>query len=975
MEEELSTVGSLESIRSIATTGITGIFLLFKQGTDMDVAYREVRDRIQRARARLPDDADRVFIRKDDDSGIPVFVLGLAIDPNIADAYDLIQNEVILPLERLDGVAAVEANGLVEKEILIEVDRERIGAAGLNIYELAQQLQGDNFTLASGDVRSAGKKLMLRSVARYGDVEELRQRQVGNGFRLGDIARISYEEPDSDFRVRAMSRPAVAIVVMKEGDANTLEVARRVGERVEEMQSDPRLAPIECLPLFDQHQVIMESLNTLLNSGKIGAFFAVAVLFFFLRRFRLTLIITLSIPLSMVLALTAMYFAGESLNILSLLGLMISVGLLVDNSVVVAENIHRMHKQGLPRREACIRGASEIALAIVMATLTTIIVFLPASLVEGQGQFFLLRLALPICISLAGSLVVALVFIPLAVYLTLPNGGERKEGLLRRQHDRLNSVLERAYERTFGAVNRAYGRFLRFFLLRRGDLVLGVGVIFALSMGLMKDQVSFVDVQEEERSGFNIEVEMPQSVSLEEAEVWFQEAEKVVEENAEELDIAGWFVFHRTVRGTLQGWFNSPRTKDISPREVTERILELLPEKPGFRLYTGEDSQVDDDESESQFAVTLEGEDAAMLGEVADALEGVFVKVEGVLGVQKSGDRSASELALVINRERAQRQGINPQVIAGVVGYALRGQALPRFYRDGKDIPVRVRFQEKDRESLDQLWDFQVPTADGGFVSLASITEVSHLPTAQRIYRNDKRTSRVITLELEDGNEEETRERLATLVAAIDLPEGITFGSRGGQQGLPEDLQGIFFALGLSVVFIYLLMAFLFESFMLPLSIVFTIPLAFIGVVWAHVLAGLDIDFLGAVGVVLLVGVVVNNGIVLIDYVNRLRAAGSDRLEALLMAAERRFRPIMMTALTTICGMIPLLLGGANSIGLSYTSFGTTLIGGMLTATLLTLLVVPVLYTLFEDLRIRVGSVMSWAAKGPRVAKKAEAEA
>jgi len=343
-----------------------------------------------------------------------------------------------------------------------------------------------------------------------------------------------------------------------------------------------------------------------------------------------------------------------------------------------------------------------------------------------------------------------------------------------------------------------------------------------------------------------------------------------------------------------------------------------------------------------------------------------------VLGSRGSEERASSELALVVDRQRAQQYGVNPQVVAGVVGYALRGTPLPKFHRDGKEIPVRVRFQEKDRESLTELADFPVPTEAGGTLPLAALTDTRILPTQQQIFRRDKRISRTIVLELEQGKEAETRERLARLVAGIDLPEGIELGADFQRRSLDDDMAGMRFAIFLSVVFIYLLMGFLFESFILPLSILFTIPLSAIGVWWIHLLTGYNIDFLGVVAIVLLIGVVVNNGIVLIDYVNRLRGQGHARADALLTATNLRFRPIMMTAITTSGGMIPLAFAGANSIGLSYTSFSLTLIGGMTTATLLTLLVVPVFYTFFDDVR-EVFALLLARALRPRDAAQSPA--
>ncbi len=978
LEEELSTIPGLTNLFSFATTSFTRCHLTFKLGTDMDVAYREVRDRVERAKARLPDEVDRVLIHKFDSASFPVYGLALTIDPQLTGAYDLIQNQVVLPLQRIEGVASTVSHGLEEKEILIELDRERTAASGLNIYQLGLELEDDNFTLASGHVYAGGKKLLLRSVAKYPDIAALENRLVGPSVRLRDVATITYDEPDKRYRARMNGFPAVALYVFKEGEANALAVSDSIDAEVAKINANPRLKLIEADGYFNQGAIIRESLTTLLGSGAIGGILALVVLFFFLRRFRLTLIIALSIPLSLVVGLTAMYFAGETLNILSLLGLMISVGLLVDNSVVVAENIFRLHSSGAGRREAAIHGAGQISLAIIMATLTTVIVFLPVSLVEGQGQFFLLRLAIPITVSLLASLFVALIFIPLAVYLTLPkNGGGDHHS---RMGDLVRYRLHQAYDWTFERLHVAYNAMLGFFLRRRMDLAMAVTAVLVLSAAVPFKEVKLVDVQEEERGFFEIEVVLPQSTSFEEAIEYFDAGEAYLEEHQEELDLDGFFILHFEAYGKIQGWFHSPRKNpDLSPREAIEMVNEALPDKAGAKVYTGLEGD-DEKETKNVQIFTLYGEDSRQIEDLAEDLEEIFAAVDGVLGAKRSGDKPAAEIGLVVDRERVQRLDVNPEAIAGVVRNSLGGRALPKFYRDGREIPVRVRFQEKDRESLAELYNFQVPTNSGELVSLASVTDARHLEAPRRIFRRNKRTARTITLELEEDREEQARAALIALASKIDLPEGVSFGEprrrRGGQE---DDNAAMFFAMGLSVVFIYLLMGFLFESFILPLSIVLTIPLAAIGVYWAHYLSGYDLDFLGLVGIVLLIGVVVNNGIVLIDYVNRLRAGGETRYQAVLAAADRRFRPIMMTALTTIGGMIPLTVSGSSSIGLSYTSFGLTLIGGMTTATLLTLLVVPVSYTLFDDLREVTSAVLRRALRrrgaGPSAEAAAEAEA
>ncbi|MDQ7007515.1 MAG: efflux RND transporter permease subunit [Acidobacteriota bacterium] len=967
LEEEMATVRGMGRISSYAGVGRAQLWLQFKQATDMDVAYREVRDRIERARRRMPAEIDQVRIHKEDEASIPVLVLGVAVDPEVGDPYELLQRGLAQRLQRVEGVAAVTTDGLEEKEILIELDRRLVESAGLDLFQLGEQLAADNFTLPGGKVFDGGRRLLLRSVARYESLEDLRGRWIAPGVRLGEVATITYEEPKKNYRVRAMGKPAVAMVILKEGEANAREVSSRLAAVLEEIEQDPRLAGLEIITLFDQGRVIDESLDTMLGSGLVGGCLAALVLLFFLRRFRLTVIIALSIPLSLVLALTVMFFAGETLNILSLLGLMICVGLLVDNAVVVAENIHRLHQEGLDRREASIRGTGEIALAITMSTMTTIIAFLPAALVEGDARFFLVRLALPICVALAGSLLVALVFVPLCVYLTLPeNAGDRPAGRLAG----IGEILRRGglwlYDHSLGPLAAVYDRLLARALGRRLELVLALAALFALTaafpFGAALDPedsraVRFTDVQEEERSGLSIRVRMPADTTLEEAESWFRRTDQVLERHREQWDLDGYFHFHRSQEGEIQAWFKRPRQNELTSAEVTELFIAALPVRPGFVIHSGQKSQVSKERGDDTFSVILTGEDPERLENVALSLTAELVRIDGVIGARKAFETSREELGLVVDRDRARRYGAEPRVIAAVVGTALRGRSLPRYQDRGREVPVRIRFREADREELAELETFLVPSASGP-LSLATLTDARPLAGAPFIYRENRRISRTITLDLAEEDREATRQRLAALVAGLALPEGVHLASRTQREDFDSDLSSLFFALGLSVIFIYLLMGFLFENIILPLSIVLTIPLAAIGVGWIHFLADRDIDFLGAVGIVLLVGVVVNNGIVLVDTIGRLRRQGLPRDEAVGAAARRRFRPIMMTAITTVGGMIPLAFAGTSSIGMSYTSFSLTLIGGMTSGTALTLLVVPVFYTFFDD--ATAASIRAW---------------
>jgi len=962
LEEELSTVHGLDRINSFTTLGFARVFLRFKQGTDMDVAYREVRDRTQRARSRFPEDADRIYIRKDDASGIPVCVIGLAVDPSLTDKYNLIKYEVIKRLERIDGVANVAADGLEEKEILIELDRKKAESHGLNIYQLAQTLGGDNFTMASGNVRDSGKKFLLRSLANYKSLEDLENRPVTPTLRLRDIARIKYEEPEKRYSVRVNSRPAVAAVVFKAGEANTVAVSRRIQKAFEEMKQNPRLAGTFMEIIFNQGEVIEDSLANLVHGGVVGGVLAAIVLFIFLRRVRLTGIITLSIPLSMLMALTAMYFAGETLNILTLLALMIAVGMVVDNSIVVAENIQRMHKDGMPRHDACIKGAGEIALAITLGTLTSIVVFVPVALVEGEGQFFLVRLALPISVSLLASLLVALVFVPLAVYLTLPSNEQRKQhAALRWSHERMNAVMRRFYDLTFERINRLYCHALEFFLKHRLDFVLAMIALFAVTILVPFKKLEVVEQQEEDQTSFEIGVEFASEYSFEDVGDYFADAEKLMEKKKDEYGLKGYFTFYRRQFGRLEGWFDDTKKRPFSAKEVGEKLVKELPRRPGIKLHFGRENQ-EDAKKQELFEFRIEGDDAQILDEVVARIEPMIQRVDGVIGIRSGEDPSPSEMALVVDRDRANASEVNPEVIAGLVGYALRGSSLPKYNQEGREIPVRIRFQERDRESLADISSFLIPAGTNGAIPLSALINPKVLNTPKSVRRSDKRITQSLTVELSKEGAKETRDRLMALQQQISLPEGVSF-NQTRVRTKNEEIASLLFAAELSVIFIYLLMGFLFESFVLPLSIICTIPLGGLGVTWIHYLTGKDVDFLGIVGGILLIGVVVNNGIVLIDYVIRLRAEGMERAQALVTASARRFRPIAMTALTTIIGMIPLTVSPPSRLGISYKSFGLTLIGGMTTATVLTLLVVPIFYTFFDDARTALGRVLKRALK------------
>jgi len=922
---------------------------MFKYGTDMDVAYREVRDRVERARPRFPEEVERPRIGKYEAGAEPIVGMRITYDPEVDD-YDSIYKHLITPLQRIDGVADIDFY-IQQKEIRIQLDKDRAEASGINIDELGRMLRADNFTLASGSVVDGGKKYTLKSTSEFHRIDDIRNLPVKENLFLKDIANVTYEPEEIDHVSRYNSKPTSFIRIMKESEANTVEVSRRVIEAVEEMKQDPRIAGFGLSVFDNQGKEIQQRLVSLIDNGKVGAFLAAIVLFFFLRQFRMTAVIAMAIPLCLLITLAVLFFTGKTLNNLTIMGLVICVGLLVDNSVVVAENIHRHHQNGLSRLEACLRGVGEIGFSITIATLTTLIVFGSALMVEGRMKFMIQNMSLPVITSIIASLAVALMFVPLCVYLTLPE--QRRDFKKERKTPSalMGRVFQRMYELSFERLNRGYNAALRFYLTRRVDLALILIVMVSITY-MASGTLNRNDRNEELIRNFEIRVRFPEAYSMEERLAYLKKAEALAEKKKDFYGLSSYQVRYSKWYGEFEGYFAVDRESEFTRQEVVDLIFEQFPKQAGVSFEVeGRESEQRNDDRKYMHHIRLVGDDPNQLIEVAEGLKPDFSKIPGVASFLGQGNEDEpSELTLTVDRDKASSLGVNPSILAGTIGSAVRGNNLPRFNNKGKQVPMRLIFQEKDRSEISDLNNFQVPGEDGRMSTVGELTRITILANQEDyIRRRDRKYEAWFGMRLKPGPEaQKTKQAIEKMKAQIDLPEGVSFDRIKTDFGDKERRMGANM-LWLSIVFVYMLMAFFFESLLIPLAIVLTIPLASIGAVLVLKVSNTYIDEMAYTGALLLVGIVVNNGIVLVDYARRLRQSGVERSEALLKAARHRFRPIIMTALTTICGMIPLTFGSSEDMGVSFKSFGLVLIGGMASATLFTLLAVPVFYTLIED--------------------------
>ncbi|MCH9683267.1 MAG: efflux RND transporter permease subunit [Deltaproteobacteria bacterium] len=954
----MATTPGIDEITSISSAGNARIMMTFESETDMDVAYREIRDRVARVRPDLPDDVKQVNIRKESGANLPVAFYGIIWDEQIADPAALIERHLARRIERIDGVGVVNLWGNAKPEVFIEVDRALADAAGVKMVDLVQSLSAANFTMASGTVLDQDGKYLLRSLAAFEQVDAMSEVVVSpSGLRLREIASVEMRPPDRERYDRYNGHPSLVMAVVKESQANTVEVSDAIKAAVEEAQLHPDLKQFTVEKIFIQGDTIRYSLDQVITSGQQGGLLAIFVLMFFLRRLRLTLIISLAIPLSLFLSLPVMYFSGQTINMVSLIGLMICIGLVVDNSVVVAENIGRFRRRGLGPYAAALQGTGEVALAITLATMTTIVVFLPAALLsEGPTQFFMVRMVTPVCVSLVASLFVAVVLVPLASVTALGDDTPRIRrrdgvmGLLHRADTLWKAVLERAYEATFGNINRAYARLLKRALSRRMDVVM-VSLFALASTVVPAMNVKCVNGDSFGTRRVTVRYGMPSDATLEEARVFFAGIEQLLEDEGDELYVQGQYIGFSADRGEVQVFFDDAQPNQPSFDDMAKAVVERLPDRPGWRK-TSQLAQSDGARDDS-FRVAVYGSDHDQVQRARDDLESALLRVDGVLGVHDNGteDRSRDELSLNLSRDMSERFGVPATVVANTVAYTIRGAPLPRFHTDEREVDVRIRYRKADREDVRELMTFPVPTQSGGTVPLQVLADRNITKGDASLQRFNKRVSALVRLDLEPDDRPATVAQLRKVMRAYQLPEGITFDADHESRRVDEMQDDLSGALALGTIFILLLMGFLFESFVLPLSVLPSIPLSFVGVYWFLYATGENIDALAGIGMVLLIGVVVNNAIVLVDFINGSRAQGMERTEAVVQAGLLRFRPIMMTALTTVGGMLPLAFSEPTGEGIPYGPFGKTLVGGMITSTVLTLLVVPVMYTFLDDLR------------------------
>jgi HAE1 family hydrophobic/amphiphilic exporter-1 len=738
---------------------------------------------------------------------------------------------------------------------------------------------------------------------------------------------------------------AASLEVYKESGANTIGVATRVRDGIAALSSRPKLKGYKFLRFFDQGELIQDSVNNLKDTAVQGGFLAVLVLFLFLRRARVTLLIAASIPLSLLMTIVVMYFRGDTINLLSMMGLMLSVGMVVDNSIVVVESIYRRRELGDDPRTAAVRGTAEVALAILAATLTTVVVFLPLILMSDDAgfSFYMGKLGLPVCFALGASLLVALVFIPLGTVVLAPGEPAGPSRLVSWAIDRYAAILSWA-------------------LRRRVDAVL-LFIVAMMSIGYPISHLKKTDEVSGGITDFVVGMSFPSSFTKDEVDAAMTGVEKVLLDRQEEWRIRAVRVrrWGRSRRGFVMAFLEKRERGDIDKNEMIKLIPDLLPDIPGVDTWMGWRRG---EGSGNSVQLRLNGDDSATLVELAAEVALRLRGVRGVLGVSSdAGDEDATdELQIVVDRSRAARYGVSPTAIARTVSFGFRGVGMRPVLLDGKEFGVQAGFRLEDREDARTLENYGIWSPTSGQVALGTVADLKFAKGLPIIHRRDRKTSVSLTLDLETEDLQQAKEDIEAALASVKLPRGYSYGFGDRFRKMEEQEGARSFALFMSIAYVFLLMGMLFESSWLPMSVIFSIPFAFLGVYWLLFLTGTTFEMMAGIGLVILVGIVVNNAIVLVDRIQQNRFAGMDRYDAILDAGRERFRPIVMTAATTIVGLLPMAVGKAGLIGIPYYPLGRAVIGGLLASTVLSLVLVPLMYSVLDDFRSMLLSML-WRAK------------
>jgi HAE1 family hydrophobic/amphiphilic exporter-1 len=967
IEEAVSSATNLYQVSSSTTEGSSVVRIQFQWGTDIGQAAVEVLQLVERAVQKFPSDPTlrTPIVYKFDPTQLPILVFGVSGERDPVKLRTLLDNQISPMVESANGVASAVATGGEQRAVIVDVDPDRLRAHGLSLPDVMRRVVEENLNLPAGIAKQSNTEYTIRSLGWFTSPEEISRIPVGSFsgqlVALGDVASVRDAHPETRTYTRLDGRPSAGLIVTKQSGANTVSTAEGVFEKIERVK---KLYPnLKFGIAYDQARFISQSVHDVKINALIGGTLAVLILLFFLRNIRSTLVVALSIPTSIISTFALLYVCGFTINTMSLGGLALATGLIVDDAVVVLENIFRhIERDKKDATEAAISGTNEIISAVVASTWTVMVVFLPLLLIKGQAGQMFTQFALVVIFSLAVSLLDATTVVPMLA-TRLIHGEAHRESL----ESGRRSLIGRAFARFgqwFDALDSAYRGSLRWAIHHRALTIAGAIAVSAASL-LLVPQIGTELMPATDSGDFTISVKMPVGTALAKTNEAMVQVERVVMSNPNVETAFSAAGTNLTLRGTATALIPyrgslTVRLKGNRKRSTLQVIGDLrreLARLPGVQprltqydlvtnLMTGGNPNVE---------VDIYGNDLGTLSDIAREVMARVREVRGLENLDINWQEAMPEIQWRVDRDKALQLGISFSDIANTINTATNGSIASYYQEKGFQYPIIVQMPEATRKTVADLENMEIkPTSSENSstgVLLSQVAQPVYGLGPSQITRQDRQRYIAVTGTPQGRSAGEIQADLQKLMSGVRLPAGYYWDWGTDQKRRAEEFSGLGLAVVLAIALIYMLLASQFESFVYPLIILLSVPLAVTGVVLGLFLTGRTFGLTAFIGLLMLVGIVVKNGILLVDYTNVLRRRGVPREEAVLTAGPTRLRPILMTASAAILGMLPLALALGKGSEVQ-APMATAVIGGLTTSTLLTLVVVPTVYTVFDDIAI-----------------------
>ncbi len=962
LEDTLATINNLDTLSSTSSSSSSRIHIQFKGGTNMDLATMQIRDKIDQIRDQLPDDIENIRIRRFSFNDRPVINFSVALPGDLENLYYWSENYIMQQLERIEGVANVDIRGIRNKVLTIYLKPEVFYSSSIRITDLIDTIRNNNVNISAGYIEEGPMRYVTRIPGELKILEEVKNLPVSDkGLTISDVARVTYDYPVKDDFNRLDGVETVRFQIYRASNANIVDVCNKVKSTMERIkETEPALQNMNFIFYRDQSEDILESLKDLTLSGIIGGLLAIFVLLFFLRKFRTTIIIATAIPMAMLFTFSFMYLyravfrADISINIISLSGLMMAVGMLVDNSVVVLENIFRLRQEKkYSPLEASMTGASEVALAVTASTLTTLVVFISLTFMSQSGfGRFMRDFALTISLALIASLVVSLSFIPLA-------------------GSRLLSGKAREKARWLIKLTSIYERVIRFTIKNwKTKLVvtgLAGGIFFSSYLIFKSIEREFMFSSDERE--IDLSVYMPRAFTLEEMKSLFKHFEEILLQRKEELaikhlttDFGTRYLRQGRFRGSLELALEEEGPSVI---EIKEKLKELLPRRAGIEYEYAQ--RFGRGGHFHGISVELIGLDYTKLTELAPTVIEKLKPIKNVEDITSDLEGGDTQLMVQVDRQKAESSGVSSRMVARTISSSISERPIGKFKTENREIDIILKIQGEGGFSEKDLRNISLPTQSTR-IPISAVSTFSYRMGSTSIRKENKKSKLIIRINTKSQGMMAISEDIRKVMNTIRFPEGYAWSLGSGWRRFQESQGESNLAIILAIIFIYIIMASLFESFMHPFTILLTVPLALFGVAIIFTLTNITLNTTSYLGLLVLFGIVVNNGIILIDHIRTLRKSGMGKSEAIVQGGKDRMRPIIMTAITTIFGVLPLalpfllpqLFQAAGRRAQMWAPISVAIIGGLTTSTFFTLIFLPTFYSISDSVTTKVKSILGF---------------